>query len=48
MYFAAIIDWYRKSILSWKLSNGMDTALVIDVLKSAIEWKRPIDGQYFN
>jgi len=37
MYLAAIIDWFSKSILAWKLSNSMDTALVTDVLKEAIE-----------
>ncbi len=37
MYLAAIIDWYSRSILAWKLSNTMDTALVTDVLKEAID-----------
>jgi len=37
MYLAAIIDWHSRSILSWKLSSMMDTALVTDVLKDAIE-----------
>ena len=37
MYLAAIIDWYSKSILSWKLSNTMDAALAVDVLESAID-----------
>jgi putative transposase len=37
MYLAAIIDWHSRSILAWKLSNTMDTALVTDALKEAIE-----------
>jgi len=37
MYLAAIIDWHSRSILSWKLSNCMDTTLVTDALKEAIE-----------
>ncbi len=37
MYLAAIIDWYSRAILAWKLSNTMDTALVSDVLKEAID-----------
>ena len=37
MYLAAIIDWHSRSILSWKLSNTMDTALVTDVFKEAIQ-----------
>lgn len=36
MYLAAIIDWHSKSVLSWKLSSMMDTALATDVLKDAI------------
>ncbi len=36
MYLAAILDWHSKSVLSWKLSSVMDTALATDVLKDAI------------
>ena len=36
VYLAAVIDWHTKSILSWKLSNTMDTTLATDVLKNAI------------
>ena len=37
MYLAVVIDWHSKSVLSWKLSSMMDTALATDVLKNAIE-----------
>lgn len=37
VYLAAVIDWYTKSILSWKISNSMDTLLATDVLNEAIE-----------
>ena len=36
MYLAAIIDWHSKAILSYKISNTMDTSLVTNVLKDAI------------
>ena len=36
VYLAAIIDWYSKAILSWRISNTMDTALVMDVLNEAL------------
>ena len=36
MYLAAIIDWHSKAILSYKLSNSMDTSLVTDVLQEAL------------
>jgi len=37
MYLAAIIDWHSKAILSYKISTTMDTTLVTDVLKDAID-----------
>lgn len=36
-YMAAIIDWYSKAVLSWKISNCMDTDLVMSVLNEALE-----------
>ena len=36
VYLAAIIDWYSKAVLSWKISNTMDTQLVTSVLNEAL------------
>ncbi len=36
VYLAAIIDWYSKAVLSHKISNTMDSALVMDVLEQAL------------
>ena len=36
VYMAAIIDWYSKTVLSWRISNTMDTALVMSVLDEAL------------
>jgi len=36
VYLAAVIDWYSKTILSWEISNTMDTKLVTDVLDKAL------------
>jgi len=36
VYMAAIIDWYSKAILAWKISNTMDTELVMGVLNEAL------------
>jgi len=33
---AAIIDWHSKAILSWRISNTMDTNLVMGVLNEAL------------
>ena len=35
-YLAAIIDWNTKKILSWKLSNTMDSSLTTSVLNDAL------------
>jgi putative transposase len=36
MYLAAIIDWNSKAILSYKISNTMDSALACEVLQDAL------------
>jgi len=36
VYLAAILDWYSKAILSYRISNTMDTTLVTDVLNDAL------------
>ena len=37
VYMAAIIDWHSKAVLSYKISNTMDTQLVMSVLNDALE-----------
>ena len=37
VYLSAIIDWYSKAVLSWEISNCMDTDLVMGVLNKALE-----------
>ena len=36
MYMAAIIDWHSKAILSYKLSNSIDSRLVTSILEDAL------------
>jgi len=35
-YLVAIIDWYSRKVLSWKLSNSMDTSFCVDSLEEAM------------
>lgn len=35
-YLVAIIDWYSRRILSWRLSNTMDKEFCIDALRDAL------------
>ena len=37
VYLAAIIDWYSKAVLSWDISNTMDTDFVMGVLQDALK-----------
>lgn len=37
MYLTAIIDWYSRKIVGWKLADSLDTMYVIEALKEAIE-----------
>jgi len=36
VFMAAVIDWYSKAVLSWEISNCMDTDLVMGVLNKAL------------
>ena len=46
MYLAAIIDWYSRRVLSWRLSNTLDTGFCIEALEEAL--KRYGAPQIFN
>ncbi len=37
VYLVAIMDWYSRKVLSWRLSNTMDTAFCVEALEEAIE-----------
>jgi len=37
VYLVAIIDWYSRKVLSWRLSNTMDTHFCLDALDEAIQ-----------
>lgn len=42
MYLVAIIDWHSRYVLSWRLSNTMDTTFCIDAVNDAIrQYGRP-------
>jgi putative transposase len=40
-YLVAIIDWYSRYVLSWKLSNSLETEFCIDALNEAFQYGRP-------
>lgn len=36
MYLVAIMDWYSRRILTWRLSNTLDTTFCVDALNEAL------------
>lgn len=46
MYLVAVVDWYSRFILSWRISNTLTTDFCIDAVKEAFEkYGTP---EYFN
>lgn len=41
MYLVAVMDWFSRFVLAWKLSNSMDTAFCINALESAFAFGQP-------
>ena len=37
LYLVAILDWYSRKVLSWRLSNTMDVVFCVEALEEAIE-----------
>ena len=37
VYLVAIIDWYSRRVLSWRVSNTLDTSFCVDALNETIE-----------
>lgn len=36
VYLVAIIDWYSRKVLSWRLSNSIDASFCVDCLQEAL------------
>ena len=41
VYLVAVIDWYSRKVLSWRLSNTMDTGFCVDCLEQALAQGKP-------
>lgn len=37
MYLVAIMDWYSRHVLSWRLSNSLETSFCIEALEEALQ-----------
>jgi putative transposase len=42
LYLVAVIDWFSRAVLAWRLSNTMDAVFCVDALEEALaRWGRP-------
>jgi putative transposase len=41
MYLVAILDWYSRFVLSWRLSNSLESSFCVEALEEALSWQRP-------
>jgi putative transposase len=41
MYLAAVIDWYSRYVLAWRLSNTLDGSFCVEMLEEALKGGRP-------
>lgn len=41
MYLVAVIDWYSRYVLSWRLSNTMDVNFCLEALDEALKIAKP-------
>jgi putative transposase len=41
VYLVAILDWYSRYVLSWRLSNTLDTIFCLEALEEALKISKP-------
>jgi putative transposase len=41
VYLAAVIDWYSRKVLAWRLSNTLDSGFCVDCLEEALRHGTP-------
>jgi len=41
LYLVAIIDWYSRYVLSWRLSNTLDAGFCVEALEEALKKGKP-------
>ena len=41
MYLAAVIDWYSRYVIGWRLSNTLDGSFCLELLEEALRGGRP-------
>ncbi len=40
-YLVAVLDWFSRYVLSWRLSNSLETTFCVEALEEALAGRRP-------
>lgn len=41
VYLTAVMDWYSRCVLAWKISNAMDSTFCLEAVEEAFSFGRP-------
>ena len=41
VYLVAVMDWYSRYVLSWEISNTLDTSFCLEALEKALYQRKP-------
>jgi putative transposase len=41
MYLTAVMDWYSRYVLAWRLSNSLEGTFCLEALEEALSWGTP-------
>ena len=41
LYLVAVLDWYSRYVVSWRLSNSLETSFCVEALEEALRFGRP-------
>jgi putative transposase len=41
LYLAAVIDWYSRYVIAWRLSNTLEGWFCVEMLEEALAWGKP-------
>jgi len=41
MYLVAVLDWYSRYVISWRLTNSLEVSFCVEALEEALAWQQP-------
>jgi transposase InsO family protein len=46
VYLAVVLDLFSRKVVGWSLARSLETTLVAEALRQAIEARRPVGKEY--